>query len=504
MRVALIYQGRENLELEYLAAVCRDAGHQVSFAYDPGAFTANDNVLHLPRLARRFDRAALLIERLAAAPPDVAFFYAESITWPWTLDLARRLRARLRAPFVFGGWHPTMAPHAVLAEPEADVVVVGELEETFRELLAALAAGRSLAGVRGLYYRAGQEVLSTGTRPPLADLDSLPWPDKELFAGEIDVADDYALLAGRGCPLSCTYCRENTMRRLYGTANFRRRQIAAILEELETRRRQYGFREVMIHDPILLTPKEWVLELLEGYRRRIGVRFRCFGQFRWIDEDVARALKEAGCYTVEFGLQTTNERIRREILDRPETDQDVRRGIAICDRFKLRYDIDHIFGLPGETPRDFLDAAHLYADARYLNRVKVHMLAYLPDAPIIQIARRLGLADEEDHQRAARGEIGDIARTTSVRRPETAQAIREWKTFYKVMPLLGGRLGHAFARRGWNRWFGRLPKAVEILLQILVAVRGRDYRFWLYAKYLVLRLRRDRELRRAATPASRL
>jgi len=503
MRVALVYQGRENLELEYLTAGCKAAGHEVLFAYDPGAFTANDNVLHLPRLARRYDRAAMLVAQLSAALPDVVFFYAESITWTWTLNLARRLRPRLRSPFVFGGWHPTMAPQAVLAEPEADVVVVGELEETFAELLDALAAGRSLAGVRGLYYRDGNEVLSTGTRPPIADLDSLPWPDKELFAGEIDVADDYALLAGRGCPLSCTYCRENTMRRLYGPANFRRRKIGAIIEELETRRRQYRFREVMIHDPILLTPKDWVLELLAEYKRRIGVRFRCFGQFRWIDQDVARALKEAGCYTVEFGLQTTNARIRRDILDRPETDRDVRQGIAVCDRFKLRYDIDHIFGLPGETPQDFLGAAHLYADARYLNRVKVHMLAYLPDAPIIRIARHMGLADEEDERRAARGEIGDIARTSSVRRPETAQAIREWKTFYKVMPLLGRRLGHAFARRGWNRWFGRLPKAAEIFLQILVAVRGRDYRFWLYAKYMLIRLRRHRELRRAAAGMSR-
>ena len=263
-------------------------------------------------------------------------------------------------------------------------------------------------------------------------------------------------------------------------------------------RRRYGFRRVMIEDPIFFVPKPWTLELLAGYRERVGLPFRCYGQVKWFDRDIAVALKEAGCYGVEFGLQTTNERIRREILDRDESDQQVRRAFAVCDELNLRYDIDHIFGLPGETAPDFVDAAHLYADARRLNRVKVHMLAYFPGAPIVEIAQRLGVIDEDVRRDVEQGNVGDICRVPGHAGEQTRAFIREWKTFYKLMPLLGQSLGHTFVRRGWHRHFGRIPFPLEILLQLLVAVRGRDQRFVVYLKYLAFRFRRHLALRREA------
>lgn len=498
MRIAFACMGRENIEVEYLSAVCKAAGHQVELVYDPGSFSINDNVLYLPRLERRYSRKAMLVNRVCADPPDALVFITESITYPYLIDLARQMRRRVDVPIIFGGWHPTMTPHTVLANPEVDYVMIGESENTLPELLAMIAAESDPAAVPGIYYRENGEVFSTGIRPLIEDLDTLPWPDKDLFAQEVNLSDDYNVAAGRGCPGACTYCRENVMRRIYGPRVHRRRKVSAILDELEEMKRRYRFREVMISDPIFFTSKPWALELLAGFKQRIGVMFRCFGQIKFLDEEIAQALKDAGCYTVEFGLQTTNEKIRRETLLRPETDEDVRRAFAICDRYRLRYDIDHIFGLPGETAQDFVDAAHLYADCRYINRVKVHLLYYYPGAPILRIAEQMGLADADDRRAAESAEIGDISRVPSVQRPEVKDHIRQWKTFYKAMPLLGRRLGHAFIRRGWNRWFGHLPLALEIFLQVLVALRGRDYRFWMYTRYLFLRFRRHREVMREA------
>jgi radical SAM superfamily enzyme YgiQ (UPF0313 family) len=495
--------GRENLGVEYLSAVCRREGHQTSLAYDPGLFSANDNVFHVPRLERRFSRTPLLIRQLIADPPDVLAFSVYTGTYAWSLEVARQVRERVRVPTVFGGWHPTLVPHEVMRHPQVDYVAVGEAEETFPELLDVIAGRRAPSSVRGLAYRDNGAVLSTGTRPPIADLDALPWPDKELFAPEVNLADDYVLLAGRGCPCSCTYCCESAMRRLFGTGYFRRRRIDAILAELEAMKARYRFREVMINDPIFFTPKHWVLELLEAYRARIKTPFRCFGQVKWLDEEIAVALKAAGCYAIEFGLQTANEKVRREILGRPESNDEVRRALAICDRYGLRYDIDHIFGLPGEQAADFAEAAHLYADARRLNRIKVHLLAYFPATPILTLAQKMGLADEDDRGRAERGEVGDFFHAGSVRREETARFVRAWRNFYQVLPLLGGRAAHAFARRGWNRWFGWLPGPLTVLLQILVAIKGRDYRFLLYLKYYRFRLRRHREVLRQADATSR-
>ena len=498
MRVTFVCLGRENLGVEYLSAVTKAAGHEVRLAYDPGLFSTEDNVFHIPALERRFSRTANLINQVVNDPPDVLAFSVYTTTFRWSLDVARRVREQTPTTVVFGGWHPTLAPEAVMRYPQVDYAVIGEAEQTFPALLTAIAERRDPAAVRGVYFRERGAALSTGMRPLITDLDELPWPDKELFADEVNLADDYVALTSRGCPCSCTYCGESVMRRLYGGRYFRRRQVEPILAELAAMRDRYHFREVMFNDPIFFTHKEWLLALLDGYRSRVGAPFRCFGQVKYLDEEIARALRDAGCDAVEFGLQTINEQLRREILGRPETNEEVRRAFAICDHYGLRYDVDHIFGLPGERAEDFVEAAHLYADARKLNRVKVHLLAYFPGTPILGVARRMGLADEEDERRAAEGEAGDFFHESSVRRGEAREHLRRWRNFYRVQPLLGGRLAHAFARRGWNRWIGRLPGAVIVLLQVLLALKHRDYRYWLYVKYYRFRLRRHREVKRAA------
>ena len=494
MRVALAYLGRITPELEFLSAVLKQRGHEIVFAYDPGLFSANDNVFCIPRLERRFARTERLVRQLSDPGVEAIYFHVYSDTLAWARDIAARVRPVNPAPTLFGGRHPSLAPEAVAQLPEVDFAICGDPEETVCELLNALASGTSPLDVPGLYFRDGAEVVASPLRDPIADLDALPWPDKELFAGEFNPADDYVIHVGRGCPGRCTFCIEGTLHRRHEGKYFRRRSAALLLDELETNHERFGFRTVFIQDSVFFSPKNWVLEFLDGYRRRVGVPFRCYGQIRALDDEIARALKESGCYGVEFGFQTANDRIRREVLDRPETTEDAKRTFALCDRHGLRYDVDHMFGLPGETAQDFVDAARIYADLRYVNRVKVHHLVYFPGAPILEIAKGMGLATDDDRARAEAGEVGDIARAGSIERADARRHVDDWRNFYKLMPILGGRLAHRCIDRGWNRWFGRLPGLAVIALQLLVAVRGGDRRFWIYIRYYGVRLRRHRKV----------
>ena len=494
MRIGLVYLGRENPELEYLSAALKAAGHTIDFIYDPGSFSRVDNVLYSPALEKRYSRRAMLIEQVRTRPPDLLYFFVYNTSFRWSLELAAEFRALCDAPIVFGGRHPTFAPDAVMSRDVVDIVVEGEGEETAPEMAAAIESGSNLETVSGLYFRRNGKVIYSGLRPPIEDLDALPFPDKSLFDREISPADDYNIWIGRGCPGRCTFCQEGILRRKYGAKVFRRRSIDNIIAELSEMKKRYDFRHVFISDPVFFTPKRWVLDLLKKYKREIGVPFRCYGQLRHLDEEVAWALKDAGCYGAEFGFQTANDYVRREILDRAETTQDAKDTFAVCDRVRLRYDVDHIFGLPGESDPDFVDAARIYANATYLNRVKVHMLVYFPGAPILETAQSMGLADEEDFRRAQEGEAGDICRVGSVQWDQTEKRVREWKNFYKLMPLLPSKWAHKFIDRGWNRYFDRLPGPVVMLLQILVAIRGGDRRFWIYIKYIAFRIRRHREL----------
>jgi Radical SAM superfamily/B12 binding domain len=492
MHLAIVYMGRESVELEYISATLKRAGHRLSFAYDPGAYTAIDNVANIPFLAEKMSRKSALVSRIIADNPDALFFFADSDTYQWSLDIARQVRQGVIAPIIFGGRHPTFAAQAVMKHSFVDNIVVGEAEETLPELLDVIARRRKAKSVRGIYYRDGQKVLETGLRPPLVNLDELPLPDKELFAAEVNITDDYMLLVGRGCPGSCTYCREGTLRRMFGVKYIRRRSVESVLRELEVMKNRYDFSFVMINDPVFFTSKKWTLDLLRGYKERIGLPFRCYGQIKYLDAELVLALKSAGCYGVEFGLQTTNDEMRRDILDRPETLEEAKKAFALCDRWRLRYDVDHIFGLPGETDKDCVDAARLYADCAFLNRVKVHMLVHFPGAPIIDIAEKMGLAGGEDRRRAEEGEVGDICRTGSVNRPDARRRVSKWKNFYKLMPLFPKRFSGFMIDRGANRLLGYIPHYFMIALQLLVAIHGHDWRFWIYIKYHIFRFRRHR------------
>ena len=87
------------------------------------------------------------------------------------------------------------------------------------------------------------------------------------------------------------------------------------------------------------------------------------------------------------GLQTWNDRLRAEILNRQETTRTGFQTFASCDRFRLRYDVDHMFNLPTESEGDHVDGALQYRRLRYLGRVKVHFLVYYPTADILQLRR---------------------------------------------------------------------------------------------------------------------
>ncbi len=100
--------------------------------------------------------------------------------------------------------------------PHVDIAVHGEGEQTFAEILAALAPSmqegapdlRALATVAGITYRDGQTLVRTGPRERLSDLDAVPSPylagTFECFAAsEMPMA---IIETNRGCPYGCTFC----------------------------------------------------------------------------------------------------------------------------------------------------------------------------------------------------------------------------------------------------------------------------------------------------------
>jgi len=484
MRVALVYRGRyqirEALDLETLAAVLRAAGHALSFVYDPDVFGVTDNVLQVPCLARLLASEQRVISRIVAAQPDVVLFSVLPATYGWARRVAAQLKAACVAPIVFFGLHPSLVPERVMRDACVDYAIQGEVEAVIGPLLDALGARADVGGVGNLWYRRDGAVCA-GPRAPLVDLDALPLPDKELFRPHVSHSYSYVAMVSRGCPFRCSFCEETCSKQLYGARYFRRKRVETVLRELAAGKHAYGFREVIFKDSYLSGNIGWLTDLMARYRAEIGVPFKCFCTILDFDEETARLLKQGGCYGIEFGLQTWNARIRREILHRAETNEAANRAFAICAQHGLWYDIDHMFNLPGECEADHREGAYWYRRLQHLNRIKVHHLVYLPTAQIVAHARDTGKLPEDVDTRLADGWATDFYDQAGADR-DTAAMTAGYAVLYKLLPGLPGCLFRFLLRRGRVRLLRWLPAPLIALLQGLLALRSRDLRFAAYLR----------------------
>ena len=492
MRITFVHLGREHLGIEYLSSILKQQGHDVSLAYDPGLFGPEDNVFYTPRLEKLFDQRRQVISAVRAAAPDLIAFTVYTGTYQWARSIAREIRRYLKAPIVCGGIHATLVPETVIADENIDFVIEGEGFEALPQLIDVLGseAGR-LEAVSNLWFKKNGAVYRNRIAPPLADLDALPFPDKTLFEKDVNFIDDYVIISSLGCVFNCSYCCESTLNRLYRHHYYRRRSVASVMAELTAMKARYGFKAVMFNDALFFTDKAWLKQLMSEYVKTINVPFRCFGKVSHLDDDICRLLKEGGCYCIEFGMQTWNETLKKKVLNRNETNARALEAFKRCDRFGLRYDIDHIFGLPGETIQDHVDGLYYYSQLKKLNRIKCHNLTYFPNTDIAALAEENGLLTAEDVGRLKQGDISDFFHGDAIRDADLKKAKTAFSKCYKLLPVIPRFIVRRLIRTGDGRFFAVIPGPMIIFGQLLVALKGRDYRYLVYFKYYPLRIRRS-------------
>ena len=134
-----------------------------------------------------------------------------------------------------------------------------------------------------------------------------------------------------------------------GAVSYRSRDLAGVLDELEALR-DLGVREIMFNDPTFTVSKKRILELCAGMENR-GLRFSwvCNAHITTLDEELAAAMKKAGCHTVMIGVESGQEEILAA-TDKKITREKAIRAFAVCKKFRIRTLAYFIVGLPGETP----------------------------------------------------------------------------------------------------------------------------------------------------------
>jgi anaerobic magnesium-protoporphyrin IX monomethyl ester cyclase len=483
MKITFVHFGREHLGIEYLSAVLKRAGHEVFLAHDPGLFSLEDNVFHIPPLEKFFNRKKSVLAAIEKSNPDIVAFSVYSGTYQWAIDVAGAVKKKIGAKTVFGGAHATLVPEVVIKNGVVDYVIEGEGEGALLDLVETLSSKKETCNIPNIWYRKNGAVIQTPVRPPIDDLDSLPMPDKELFENEINHGDDYMIMTSRGCKFSCNYCCESFMHSLYVRKYFRRRSISSVMHELTEMKRKYHFKRVMFFDSVFFTDKKWLKAFLEDYKRNISVPFRCEGHVSFADDNMIQLMKDAGCYGIDFGIQTFNEDVRKKFLNRFETNGEIRKAFNACDKARLRYDVDLILALPLMKEEDYVLSLQFIDSPRYLNRIKCFNFCYYPKLLITQKAKELGIINDGDIKCLEEGESGDFFHVDSIKHPADKRMKDNFEKLYKIYPLLPRSLRRYVIRNKLYRYFRFLPKPLVILTQLIIGIFKNDLRFYTYIKY---------------------
>lgn len=306
----------------------------------------------------------LIQKSLQIFHPELIGFTSVSTEYNFIVEMAKYIKKCCypEAFLLIGGPHVSLNPDAAMLDV-FNALCIGEGEYPTLELVSQLEKGIEPSGIHNLWIKRGNRIEKNQTRPFTGDLDSLPFPDRNIWQEWIDYQQNthYSVLLGRGCPYLCTYCSNHAIRKISSGTYVRLRSVDNIIAEIKNLTVNFPrTEEIYLEIETFGVNMEWAIDLcsmLKHFNATIenplsfGVNLRIA---RNIDYHVLfSACKESNFKYVSIGLESGSERIRREILKRNYSNQDVIHAVKLARKNGLQVLFYNIIGIPGETRADF-------------------------------------------------------------------------------------------------------------------------------------------------------
>jgi len=410
---------------------------------DPGVAAAwKIDLLHFPVDAKPEDVAAAV----AKAAPDLVGFSCYS----WNIRAVEKVLSRLppleRTLVALGGIEVTPDPQGYLKDnPAADLVVFGEGEATFRELLERLKGGvdsfgpSTMQGLAGVCWRDGRQLRRNNPRPPIPDLSTIPSPYLGGTYGDLLKGQDRVMVeTARGCPYTCTFCFEPR-----GFARVRSFPMERAKEEIAHIVKS-GVREVAFLDTNFNMDRKRAVELWDFLAGLPRIRYAFELRGELIDDRQARALSALD-YFAEIGLQSMHKR-SLDAVKRWYDEEKFTSGLrSLMEAGLYRpcahsghggVGVDLMMGLPGETVDDLM-ASFDFVFALNPSTVILTLTKILPGTELYEDARKYDYSFDTGAQY-------EMTKSSTVGPKEVADMLR----FRDAVDLAYNRL-HAVRTIAW-------------------------------------------------------
>jgi anaerobic magnesium-protoporphyrin IX monomethyl ester cyclase len=351
------------LGVTYVAAAFERAGAEVRiFDYIVSAYTPEK-----------------LRAQLDEFQPDVVGSTSVTLNFPGAAEIVTTAKRHCPSLItMMGGPHVSFAAAKTLtAYTGIDLIVRGEGERTIAELMAEKMNPSAWEKIRGLTFRRNGGIVTTEPQPFIEDLDNLPLPARHLLPLSRYQALGYSIsiITSRGCPYSCIFCLG---RRMVGN-RVRLRSASCVVDEIE-HILSYGIDRINIADDLFVSHSGRVKEVCDEILRR-GLRFTwsAFARVNTVDRETLKLMREAGCDSVSFGVETGNSALLK-LIRKGITREQVREAVSLCRETGIIAHTSFIVGLPGETPETLKETREFAASLGSL--YGYHFLAPFPGTTV--------------------------------------------------------------------------------------------------------------------------
>lgn len=319
-------------------------------------------------------------------------------------DIIKDIRNRLNdVKIVIGGPHPTALPQQSLDYFNADFVVYGEGEETMKKLCDAIACGKDLKNVRGIVYRDGKEIIQNEPRPLIQNLDTLPFPARELLEFEKYLFPpgiirgqwserSTTVITSRGCPFRCIWCGTQN---IFG-GSVRRRSVENTIGEIEYLINRYRIDTIWFVDDTFTLNSSWACKFTDEIIRR-GIKFKwgCQSRADTLTEEIAKSMRKAGCIQIDFGIESGSEKVLRAIKKNLDL-QKVKKTFAMTERLGFQRLATFMIGNPEETLSD-IEKTYRFAKEIKPDFVSCFYTTPFPGTELMEMAQRNNWIKHSDY-----------------------------------------------------------------------------------------------------------
>ena len=320
-----------------------------------------DNSIH----DSTFSTFEKLCQVILATRPDLIGIYTNLMTKLNVLRLITFIKSKPeleKCKIVLGG--PEVRNHQDnFLRAGADILVLGEGEESMLEIAQALASKQSnLAAIKSIAFKAEDgKIIQTPARSLLKNIDELSFPNRKKINLQLYFdawkskhgQSALSISTMRGCPYTCKWCS----RAVYGQS-YRRRSAKLVVDEMEYIIKNYQVDTLWFVDDVFTVSHKWMSEFRdEIVKRKVNIPFECITRADRLNEETFQMLKDSGCFRVWIGAESGSQKII-DAMDRRVSVHQVREMIQLAKRFDIKSGTFIMLGYPGETEEDIEETIH--------------------------------------------------------------------------------------------------------------------------------------------------